>query len=190
MSFRERPKESKLLFRELPYFVEHITQCHGRFNNLLAQQSGLSLPSKKYLDRLPSLHDIDLFSLNNSNPDTQNSENYLFNAIRCNYHLPNSFHKLTEKFNKKLPKEFSLIHNNLRSLKKYLENFQSHLLNELDYHFDVIGITGTRIRDANFIDFNPEIPGYNFECVPRPLSAGGVAMYIESNLKYTIIEKT
>ena len=69
MSSRERTKESKLLFRELPYFGENITKCHGRFNNLLAQQSGLSLPSKKYLDRLPSLNDIDLFTLYNSNPD-------------------------------------------------------------------------------------------------------------------------
>ena len=39
-------------------------------------------------------------------------------------------------------------------------------------------------------DFDPSIPNYNFEYVPTPLSAGGVGMYIDNGLKYTVIEKT
>ena len=35
----------------------------------------------------------------------------------------------------------------------------------------VIGVTETRIRNANSIDFNPEIPGYTIEYVPKPLSS-------------------
>lgn len=54
----------------------------------------------------------------------------------------------------------------------------------------LIGVTETRIRNANSMDFNPEIPGYTFEYVPTPLSAGGVGMYIDSELRYTVLEKS
>ena len=77
------------------------------------------------------------------------------------------------------------------SLKSNLENLQTHLLNELDFHFNIIGVTETRITNSNFIDFNPNITaGYNFEYVPTPPSAGGVGMYIDSDFKYEVLEKT
>ena len=84
---------------------------------------------------------------------------------------------------------FSMLHNNVRSLKRNLENFQTHLLHELDYNFSVMGITEKKIRDDNFLDFNPHIEGYNLEFVPTPLASGGVALYIKNNLKYTVLEK-
>ena len=40
---------------------------------------------------------------------------------------------------------FSIFHNNVRSLNRNLENLQSHLLEEPDFHFDVIGVTETKI---------------------------------------------
>ena len=76
------------------------------------------------------------------------------------------------------------------SLKSNLQNLQTHLLNELDFHFNIIGVTETRITNSNFIDFNPNIAGYNFEYVPTPLSAGGVTVYIDSDFKYEVLEKT
>ena len=70
-----------------------------------------------------------------------------------------------------------------------MENFQTHLLDELTFRFNILGIKETRIKNAcDSLDFNPA-PHYNFEHVPTPLSAGGVGMYIDENLKYTIIEK-
>ena len=86
--------------------------------------------------------------------------------------------------------KFSLFHTNIGSLRHNLENFQMHLLEELDFRFNIIGITETRIKNkyAN-LDFNPAIPNYNFERVPTPLLAGGVGMYIDEELKYTVIEK-
>jgi len=39
-------------------------------------------------------------------------------------------------------------------------------------------------------DFNPNIRGYVFEYVPTPLSAGGVGIYINENLDYTVVERT
>ena len=37
--------------------------------------------------------------------------------------------------------------------------------------------------------FNTRIPGYVFEYVPTPLASGGVGLYINDSLKYTVIEK-
>ena len=38
-------------------------------------------------------------------------------------------------------------------------------------------------------DYNPNIPGYTFECAPTPLASGGLGLYINESLKYTFIEK-
>ena len=66
-----------------------------------------------------------------------------------------------------------------------MENFQTHLLDELTFRFNILGITETRIKNAcDNLDFNPAIPQYNFEHVPTPLSAGGFGMYINENFKY------
>ena len=65
-----------------------------------------------------------------------------------------------------------------------------HLLEELDFGFNIIGITETRIKNeyAN-LDFNPAIPNYNFEYVLTPLSAECVGIYIDEELKYRVVEK-
>lgn len=179
-------KQNKSLQRELPYFGQNISYCHGQFNNLIAFSD---LPSKNYLERLPSLHDIDIFSLNLDAKSNSDSEFTPFRPIRCKYYSPHSFSLMLDGINRQSESNlFSLIHNNVRSLKHNVENFQNHLLSELNHHFNVIGVTETRIRNANFT-FNPSIPGYNFEFVPTPLSAGGVGMYIDTNFRYNVIEK-
>ena len=179
-------KLNKSFLCELPYFGKNIFVCHGQFNNLVPS----NLPTKRYLERLPSLHDIDLFSLNVHEKSDFDSDLTPFKPIRCKYYSPHSFSKLKNKVNTDSQgRNFSFLHNNIRSLKHNLENFQTHLLSELGHHFDIIGVTETRIRNSNFT-FNPEIPGYNFEYVPTPLSAGGVGMYIDTDLKYSVIEKT
>ena len=45
-------------FCNLPYSNYNIIQIHGQFNNLMPD---INLPSKRYLERLPSCYDIDLF---------------------------------------------------------------------------------------------------------------------------------
>ena len=87
-------------------------------------------------------------------------------TIRCNYYSPHSFNKLKNLSIKQLEtySQFAVFHNNVRSLKRNLENFQTHLLSEIDYHFNVIGITETRIN-STVCAFNPSTTGYNFEFV-------------------------
>ena len=79
----------------------------------------------------------------------------------------------------------------MRSLRRNLDKFQSHLLEELQLHFSVIGITETKITNSNLpLDFDPSKPNYRFEYVPTPQSAGGVGMYIHNDCNYTVIERT
>ena len=85
---------------------------------------------------------------------------------------------------------FSILHNIVRSLGRNLEILDVHLLDELDYRFSVIGITETKITNSIGIDFNPHIPNYQFELVPNALSCGGVGMYVNTSLNYTVLEKT
>ena len=51
---------SKSLLRELPYYGINFVSAHGQFNNILDDH----LPTKKYLESLTSVHDLDLFTLN------------------------------------------------------------------------------------------------------------------------------
>ena len=70
-----------------------------------------------------------------------------------------------------------------------MDDFQCHILLELDFHFNIIAMTETRIYN-DILDFYPNIPNYNFEFVPTSLSAGGVGMYIDGKMNYTVIERT
>ena len=188
MSVKSSNNTARLLLKELPYFGVNFIPIHGQFNNLLPS----SLPTKKYLEKLASFHELDLFSLNtdsNINPDF-NLPNL---KIRSQYYSPYSFHVMKNNLNVDTrigsPK-FSLFHNNVRSLKRNFENLETHLLNELEYHFSVIGITETKIANSDLPEQLPSLPGYEFEFVPSPLSAGGVGMFISDKFKYKIIEKT
>ena len=53
-------KVNKALLRELPYYSCDLISSRGQFNNSL----DTCVPTKKYLDRLPSFHGLDLFTLN------------------------------------------------------------------------------------------------------------------------------
>ena len=55
-----------------------------------------------------------------------------------------------------------MLHNNIRSLKRNLENLQTHLLQELNFNFSTIGITESKIRD-DFFYFNPNMENFKFE---------------------------
>ena len=176
------------LLTELPYYGYNIVITHGQFNNLLVDQfiNGKSLPTKKNLDKLHSLYDLDLFNLN-SGLNYDNSHNH---NIISNYYSPHSFLKTKNRLLKS-DNSFSILHNNIRSLKKNLENFESHVLDEIDYQFDIIGISETKItNNALPINLNLNIPNYCLEYVPTPLSCGGVGMYINKRLIYSVLERT
>ena len=180
-------KVLKELLKELPYFSYrgHISDVHGRFNNL----TPTNLQSKRNLNALRSLYDLDLFKLNTLTDN--NTNGMLFREhITCSYYSPHSFRniKLTKN---EIESSFSIFHINIVSINKNLENLVTELLEELDFHFDIIGVTETKITDASPIGKAPKLEGYNFEHVPTPLTAGGVGLFINDTLSdYDILEKT
>lgn len=64
---------------------------------------------------------------------------------------------------------------------------------ELDFHFNIIGVTETKITNVNSQMCTAIIPGYSFEYVPTPLSSGGVGLFpglfIDESLNYRVLEK-
>ena len=91
---KQLSKVNKTLLSELPYFnYSDLISAHGQFNNSLSS----SLPTKKYLDRLPSYYDLDLFTLNTFLDRSSDSNTYYSNT-RCKYFSPHSFCDKKSKF--------------------------------------------------------------------------------------------
>ena len=84
---------------------------------------------------------------------------------------------------------FSVFHSNVVSLNRNLENLHTHILHELDFHFNIIGVTETKITIVNSQMCTAIIPEYSFEYVPTPLSSGGVGLFIDESLNYRVLEK-
>ena len=162
----------KSQFKELPYHGLNIVTTHSQFNNLLWDSQ---LQTKKYLDKLHGLCDLDIFSLNTKQSSDINPNLQCLDKLQSNYYLPRSF----GAFKQSLKKSFSILHCNVWSLQLHLEQLETHLLEELNFDFDILGISETKIRTSSLErNLNLNIPGYSFEFVPTPLASGGVGMYI------------
>ena len=81
----------------------------------------------------------------------------------------------------------SNVDNNVVGPNRNLENLQTQLLHEEDFRFNVIGVTRTKITNANSMR-TAHIPGYVFEYVPTPLASGSEGMFIDESLDYRILE--
>ena len=172
----------------LPYYnCKHIPSVHGRFNNLL----GDNLHSKKTLETLHSLYDYDIFNMNSFNTNIDPDFNFLEPRLRSRYFSPHSFAEtIKSKINQNHRNFISILHSNIRSLKRNFEQFHQHVLSELKVSFSVIGLTEIRIRDGACNENLPSLPNYYFEYATPPLSAGGVGMFINSQLQYNVFERT
>ena len=53
-------RDTLSLYREFPYFGLNVNLARGQFNNCLPSH----LPAKKYLEKLSSIYDLNLFKLN------------------------------------------------------------------------------------------------------------------------------
>ena len=83
----------------------------------------------------------------------------------------------------------SIFHNNIRSLNRNLENLVTHYLQEIGIHFNIIGVTETKITNSNENTGPSNIPGYVFEHVPTPLACGGVRLFVDETLSHSVLEK-
>ena len=74
----------------------------------------------------------------------------LNHQIRTFYYSSNSFEQLQNSLSEENVKSsLSIFHNNVRSLERNLENLKVQLLDQLDFHFNIIGITETKITNSS-----------------------------------------
>jgi exonuclease III len=103
---------------------------------------------------------------------------------RCKYSYPETLCNLTKDW--PLLNNFSLMHHNIRSLRKNHTNFEI-LLKTIGHKFSIIGLTETWLKDHNTALY--ELDGYAHEFLTRPIKAGGgVSMFISENLNYKVRE--
>ena len=75
---------------------------------------------------------------------------------------------------------FSLLHLNIRSIPKNINNLELYL-QSLYLQFSIIGLTETWLRASNFATFN--LHGYKHDCLYRESKiGGGVSVFINNNL--------
>ena len=128
--------------------------------------------------------------MNSFNANIDLDFNFLEPRLRSRYFSPHSFAEtIKSKINQNHQNFISILHSNIRSLKRNFEQFHQHVLSELKVSFSVIGLTEIRIRDGACNENLPSLPNYYFEYVTTPLSAGGVGMFISSQL-HNVLERT
>ena len=98
--------------------------------------------------------------------------------ITSKYVTPMEFSKM-----KKTPESLSVLHINIVSIQKNIDELRQ-LLKLLNFNFDVIGISETKITKNIDPIINIEISGYNFEYVSSEAKCGGVGIYIKKSLDY------
>ena len=145
--------ENKTLLAQLPYYnCKVLTSAHPQFNSLIDDNR----PSTKLLDSLSSLYDLSVFQLNSLDKHIDPDINLTSNKIRSKYYSPHSFAQFIDS--KQLQSKISFLHTNIGSLKKKFEEFQRHVLSEMNFRFTIIGVTETRICDHKCsFNFVPEL---------------------------------
>ena len=104
------------------------------------------LKSKRDLDKLTSLYDLDLFGLNTNLDNNLSFNEYVNRPKSGRYFSPRMLNGF--KYGE-ISSGFSIFHNNLASLRRNFENLETHLLDELDFHSNTIGVTETKITNSN-----------------------------------------
>ena len=80
-------------------------------------------------------------------------------------------------------KNLSVFHTNIGSLKKHKTELES-ILQNLDFKFDVIGITETKLTKNLKPDFDLQMEGYKCYHVDIEAEKGGSLIYISNSLYY------
>ena len=140
---------------------------------------GVDLPSqlellssykiRSKLSKLPNLDDYDT------------DENYI-QAINSKYMDQLNFNKLTSTLSKSL----SLMHVNIRSLSKHIDELMTILLMS-KIKFEFIDITESKQQVGKGFIVNVDMEGYHTCNQPSKSVSGGVVIYVNSNLDHSKI---
>ena len=131
--------------------------------------SNLQLHSPKNLQAL--FNDFNDTSLNNDES----------NSINCKYYDIDSF--LDSKFKSK--NLISIFHLNISSLSKHKSDLET-LLTMLNFKFDIITITETKIQTINHPTFDITLQNYNLYQTSTESTSGGTLIYVSKMLNSKI----
>ena len=137
--------------------------------------------SVKELNKLEFDINNNLVDLNNVDPDVD------FSDIRKNKTL----YYTHDEFNKYIKNDtcnYSFLHLNCRSIRKFFDKFQL-MLNELDIKFDFIAISKTWLNNNDEINCYA-LHGYSMEYIHRNNQKdGGVLIYVNNKYSFTKLSK-
>ena len=142
---------------------------------------GIDLPSQ--LELLPS------FEIRSKLPQISNLDNYdidenFIQSINSKYMDQLAFNKLTSTLSKGL----SLMHINIRSLSKHIDEFKTALLMS-KVKFDVAAITESKQQIGKDFIVNVDINGYHIYKQPSESASGGVVIYVNDELNHSRLEE-
>ena len=86
---------------------------------------------------------------------------------------------------RKNKQDFSIFHLNIASLSKHKDELEN-VLSVLNYKFEIIGISKTKIRYGMPPTYDINIKGYNTFSTPTESETGGTLIYIADHLNYKI----
>ena len=140
------PSKSFLAFKKVNFRIlstfERSFSKQIAWKNHLSNSFACSSQSRGNLNKLSSLHNLDLFKLNSDFNTNLNVNHNLPNhqQIYSWYFTPHSFKKSCDKFsNNEVQTSFSLSHNNIVSLNRNFEEILT-LLDDPDFDFNVVGV--------------------------------------------------
>ena len=102
-----------------------------------------------------------------------------FININCSYLSPNDLNPETISKSKS---DFTVFHNNIRSLNKNFESISDIFRHSKELP-NVLAFSETRLNQSNSA---PNLEGYSFESVNSSTSAGGVGAYISNSNNFTV----
>ena len=147
-------------------------------HHFFASTKGINKNIEDLLDIVSPSNSLKLFfnEINNLG-NTTNTEVENPTSINCNYVDLNSFNYKPKK------NTFSLFHTNIGSLSKHKDELET-ILSLLEYRFDIIGISETKLSNKSnpIIDIN--IQGYNCHSTATEAEKGGTLIYISDKHNY------
>ena len=123
---KQQQKLNKSLLKYLRYFSfkGNLVLAHGQFNNPFNGE----LLTKRDLDKLHSLCDLDFFNLNMTFDTNQTDNDALMSqSIRSRYFSTHSLKQFSNNLTQdKTESSLSIFHGNIRSLNRNLDNLVTH----------------------------------------------------------------
>ena len=171
-------KEHNSIFVKLPFPVECEENIFGKPPALPKPDVSSMTPDqlKKFVKQCDEIKDY-VTKSNDSEDD------HLSTSVNSQYYGIKKFRNT--KFDKK--SSFGLFHANIASLNLHIDDLRD-LLGQLDFTFDVIGISEHRIKKNQKPSNNIDLQGYSaFEFESSETSCGGTGFYI--NEKHDFIKR-